>query len=232
MKIKKVDCTQFAGMTGKHYEFQDGLNLLIGDNETGKSTMADLIFQVLFKDPKVNMKTDKQFSEKYYLKKKGDTTTYPPIGSITFEGTDGEYTLIKEWAQTGSTVRMTCPDGIVLTDPDTINKKLKEQLIYQAGVYDQIAFASQKRDNNALGSILKAADDKSVAETRTDLKATLGKAAMETGGVSIDKVQKELDQKLKELGDHWDFDADLPVGGAKRGFTNPWVREVGEIMGF
>ena len=58
MRIKSVECEQFAGIKEKEIEFEKGLNLIVGANESGKSTMVDLIYQILFKDSKINGRTD------------------------------------------------------------------------------------------------------------------------------------------------------------------------------
>ena len=43
MKISKVSCTQFAGIRNQEFTFTDGINLVYGKNESGKSTLANLI---------------------------------------------------------------------------------------------------------------------------------------------------------------------------------------------
>ena len=44
MKLKEVQCDQFAGLNrndpASTIKFGDGLNLIVGDNEQGKSTMV------------------------------------------------------------------------------------------------------------------------------------------------------------------------------------------------
>ena len=39
--IKKVECNQFAGINDIKVDFSDGINLIIGKNETGKSNILD-----------------------------------------------------------------------------------------------------------------------------------------------------------------------------------------------
>lgn len=48
MKIKNLSCTQFAGVRDRTISFSDGINVVYGKNESGKSTMANLIARTLF----------------------------------------------------------------------------------------------------------------------------------------------------------------------------------------
>ena len=68
MRIRRIECQQFAGLHNKNMEFSDGLNLVIGENESGKSTMVDLISQLLFQDVKLDGRSDRDFIETYFPK--------------------------------------------------------------------------------------------------------------------------------------------------------------------
>ena len=48
MKINKIETEAFAGIEDKELEFNDGINLIVGKNETGKSTIVDLIYNMFF----------------------------------------------------------------------------------------------------------------------------------------------------------------------------------------
>ncbi|MCC8151808.1 MAG: AAA family ATPase [Lachnospiraceae bacterium] len=49
MKIKNVSCTQFAGIRDRSISFDEGINLIYGKNESGKSTLVNLISCIFFK---------------------------------------------------------------------------------------------------------------------------------------------------------------------------------------
>ena len=150
MNIQNVGCDQFAGIQRKNIEFDQGLNLIIGDNETGKSTLVDLIYFLLFKDVKLDGRTDVEFLDKYFPKKvqgpQGDVID----GVLEFETENGTYKIKKEWEKGAGTCRLVCPDGTSIKNIDQINSILSEELGYSAGVYDEIVFASQKRNQMAV----------------------------------------------------------------------------------
>ena len=66
MKINKVSCTQFAGITNKELSFGDGINVVFGKNESGKSTVVNLISRLLFQNARIDGRSDKSFRELYF----------------------------------------------------------------------------------------------------------------------------------------------------------------------
>lgn len=234
MNIQNVGCDQFAGIQRKNIEYDQGLNLIIGDNETGKSTLVDLIYFLLFKDVKLDGRTDVEFLDKYFPKKvqgpQGDVID----GVLEFETENGTYKIKKEWEKGAGTCRLVCPDGTSIKNIDQINSILTEELGYSAGVYDEIVFASQKRNQMAVKSIMcklqKKADIDELGQTRDVLTSTLTQAALETGGVSLDKMEQMISLHMEQLSGQWDPKADAPKGGASRAsYKNKWQKNVGEI---
>ena len=233
MRIRKVECDQFAGLTNREIEFDQGLNIVIGDNESGKSTLIDLIYQLLFKDVKMDGRKDSDYIDKYFPKKVDGPQGDVIDGVIVFETPSGVYKLKKEWERGEGTCRLTLPDGTSIKGYTEINKILEEELKHRAGVYNEIVFASQKRKQAAIESIMSSLEKKKdpLSDVRSDLASALTQAALETGGVSIDIVEKTIKENMNDLIGRWDWKADAPEGGAKRvSYKNAWSRDAGSIV--
>ncbi|MDO4503485.1 MAG: AAA family ATPase [Coriobacteriia bacterium] len=227
MKINKISCESFAGLSDKEIRLEDGLNIIEGPNESGKTTMVDLAYSALFQDAKVGARaaSDKEFRNLYYPRMASGFQGEPD-GAVSFDGAAGTFVLRKEWGADGS-VSLKTPDGIRVKDADAIKQILQEELGYGQATYKELVFSSQRRPITAVAEILNgAAKDGSLA----DLTDQVMQSVMETGGMSLDAFEKGLDEKIAALGGNWDFDADLPNGGRKRGINNPWKRSVGAIL--
>ena len=48
MKIKNVSCEQFAGIRDRNVSFTDGINVVYGKNESGKSNVLEGISKIRF----------------------------------------------------------------------------------------------------------------------------------------------------------------------------------------
>lgn len=225
MNIKSVKTRQFAGIKNKEVEFEDGLNVLVGNNETGKSTMVELIYQTLYRDSKLSRskKEDKDFIARFMPSdSKGDVVD----GTLVFATDDGLYTLQKKWGASEMCELESSNDGIIANE-----KKIREiidgELVYKRGLYDDVVFASQKSQANVVEHILNKLDKKALV--KQDLVSIIASEGMSsTEGIAPEEIEKIIQEKIDALSGHWDFINDGP--DKKRGIENKWVQGVGAIL--
>lgn len=223
MKIKEVSTRQFAGIKNKNIQLDEGLNLLVGKNETGKSTIIQLIYQILYRNSNLDKRADKDFFD-YYMPSggKGDVVD----GKLVFRTNNGDYTLEKKWGA-ASSVEIVDSKGNIIASEERINGIINDELIYKRGLYNDVVFASQKNQVNVVEHILKKLDKK--ATEKQDFVSIIASEAMTTtGGVQPDDIEKVIKARIEKLSAHWDFDIDIPE--KRRGIENPWKVNVGEIL--
>lgn len=214
MIIKKLSTDQFAGISDKEIEFADGVNVVFGKNEAGKSTLVSLLSGVLFKDVrlKMNLKADREFADDFFPAKKADGK----ISGNTINGTviisdgDGDCKIVKEWGDEPS-CKLT--GGVMLKGAEKVGESLQPILKYGEGVYRELLLAPQKAADDNLRELLDAS-------VKTDSKAVfadaVSKAFAQSDGISLDKVEERLEEKIAELsGAHWDIENRCPAGNKR-----------------
>lgn len=223
MKIKNISCTQFAGVRDLGVSFTDGINVIYGKNETGKSTLVNLISRTLFQNARLDRRTDKDFFDLYFPgARKGSAVTGDfADGKISFEAPNGTYTLLKEWGA-DSRCTLSTPDGVI-RDQGTIDVILKDVLTYGEGVYADMLFSSQRNTDVSLQTILDASKK---TDTKQEITDAVSQAFAESDGISVDAIEQAINEKIEAIaGKHWDFEREAPVRKAGR-----WASGLGEIL--
>ena len=223
MKIKNVACTQFAGIRDKNISFDDGINVVFGKNESGKSTLINLLSRTLFQNAKIDGRTDREFRETYFpgAKKGSNITGDFADGKVSFEHGGELYTLSKEW---GADPRCTLatPEAVV-RDQKTIDGILKNILVYNEGLYTDMLLSSQKNSARALQTLLDASQK---TEAKQELADAVTMAFAESDGISIDTIEQAINKKIDEIvGKHWDTERNMPMRKSGR-----WSNGLGEIL--
>ena len=120
MKLRRLSVNQFKCFTEPTQlgELVDGLNLVVGPNELGKSTLLDALRAVLFE----------RYSSRArpIIALQNDRSGAAPVVELVFEVSGVEYTLTKRFVKRPY-VRLQCPDGTLL-GADAAENKLRDLL--------------------------------------------------------------------------------------------------------
>lgn len=223
MRIKEVSTEQFAGIRDKKAAFSDGINVVYGKNESGKSTLVNLLLGLLFRDVKLklNNKSDKDFKTNVFPAERLDGKRFDSIdGSVVFETADGEYKLFKTWGSEERS-KLTTPTGIV-KDRERINEILSEILGCKEGVYKEMLLSPQSSAAENLQRVLNNS-----SETGKTLADAVSRAFAESDGISIDALENKINEAVSALaGKWWDAENKRPL---KNGYTDR-SQQLGEIM--
>lgn len=219
MNIESYKCSRFAGLKDIELNFTEGLNVILGPNEAGKSSIVDGIHSTLFRDTKLrkNNKRDLDFTFRFMPKPSGDFID----GKLVLNTVKGRYELAKEWGSSEN-ISLETPTGNILKNNNDINEKLRELLNFGESTYSNIVFAKQRELKETLDNIIKNKDI--VQEVNDLLRMTL----MELDGISIDKIEENINEEIEKLFKRWDKDKNYPENN--RGVNNPYKVGLGQIV--
>ena len=120
MKLRKLSVNQFKRFTKptKLENLCDGLNLVVGPNELGKSTLLDALRAVLFE----------RYSSKAQpiVALQNDRSGAAPVVELVFEVDGAEYKLTKRFVKSRH-AQLQCPDGTLL-EADAAEDRLRSLL--------------------------------------------------------------------------------------------------------
>lgn len=228
MILEKYSCEQYAGVQNQDIAFEPGMNVVLGDNEVGKSTMISGILDTL----QVPFRIDRRDTgHKDFL-----AHSFPTSGANVIDGKvrltlGGEHISVeKEWDRVSpkdNRMVLRYVDSGVRLSGDEAQSALNALLQYGKGVYDHIIFGRQNNEDKIMDwlfSFLHEDGDLDITQARERVSG----AASVAGGISEELFLQKLEEKLKELGGRWDFDADAPEG--RRDINKPWDKGVGKIL--
>src|SRR6056297_2507243 len=219
MIIRGYSCKRFAGIADKNVEFGEGMNVVLGPNEAGKSTIVEGMYSVLFKPSNIgNKKTsDKEFRSRFMPLSSGDSID----GKLVISSVEGDYEVKKEWGAVMSS-ELLLPDSGIVREESVIERVLGGILGFGEGSYRSIVFSNQKLIKSAIENIIKN------REATDEVGSLLRKAIMELDGISLDDLGRKIDMEIKSLTGRWDMDKEYPENN--RGINNPYSNGLGHIV--
>jgi exonuclease SbcC len=205
--VNVVELGPFAGISvRKEIRLTSGLNIVLGANEAGKSTIVEALLSALFLPirPRKNSPEDKRMKDLLPISG-GDTIK---VG-LSFRNDDGTYSLNVVWGKVPS-IELRLPDGNILSGEEGVRKKLTELLAYGSATYKNILVSRQKDMAGTIESL------RANAESTNMLGEALRRTMFEADGVSVDSLGERIASELDELRSHWNIDQDRPERDRRR----------------
>ena len=215
MKINSIRLHPFAGFSDKTFTFADGLNLVHGANEFGKSTLFSAITSVLFIESKPRKgSADDKLIHRCMPRRGGSEIRL----TLHFESEGGSHVLSKTWS----------------VNPKFDKVSLKSAGSEYADDQAELHLKSLLRLNRASWENMLFIEQSSIHQTITQLRTRLE---------SMDQIQSfmkdadpfdqsgflaEVKDQLEQHESRWDNILKRPAGG--RGIENPWSNSVGLIL--
>ncbi len=219
MIIRELKLDPFAGLFNQALQFSLGLNVVLGPNEAGKSTVVNALKMAMFMPTQYTTPQFKNEISRYMPLTGGDTIQVEL--AFTAGPEHKAYLLFKSWGAKKES-RLVLPDGGLLTGPQEVQEKLRELLVLKEGTYHAVLFAYQSHLGATLAALRKE------PEPRHNLADLLRRAIYETDGVPVDLLEQRLDERLNQCFSRWDQALATPQGN--RGIENRWAKGVGEVL--
>ena len=220
MIIKRVEMSPFGGVSDRKIDFSPGLNIVLGPNEAGKSTLVNSVFSALFlvSGLRKNSAEWKDYLINFLPYPHGDTI------QVTLHLTCGQgkdYILTRSWGETRLD-RLVLPDGNQVNSGEKVAEMLLPLLKYGKGTYEGVLLARQEEMVRTLEMLQ---GNREAAHT---LSGILRAVVLRSGGVSVEDLGARIQKEKKSLLDLWDMERDGPKGG--RGIDNPYKKGLGLLI--
>ena len=193
MKITSLNINAFGKFIGKTLSFSDGINVICGNNEAGKTTTHAFIKAMLFGIKKKKSKTQTDIYSKYLPW--DSKNSYG--GSLSFIYNNKEYQIYREFNETNPIfeIREITDKGKLIDNPELFLNKVLHNL------------TANSFDNTISIGQLKAAQDSTMIDELHRIIANLNTS----GDMSIDTLYalKMLSQKKEILNNQLDKDATI-----------------------
>jgi DNA repair protein SbcC/Rad50 len=217
MIIRRLHLHPFAGAADREVAFAPGLNVILGPNEAGKSTLRRALRQVLFVPTKLTKRQADDEVFPFLPLSGGDTIRV----SADLEVENRLWKVTKRWASGNSTSELHLPDGGIVSEGSVVEENLARLCGLSQGTWEHVLFATQ-------GDVGYALDRLDEEGSTDDLNEVMRRAVFETDGVSLEKLGLSINGRWNKIFSHWDRELNRPEGN--RGLERPWVKEVGSIL--
>lgn len=192
MQIRKLDLTGFGKFKNKTLELEDGINIIYGENESGKTTIHNFIDGIFYGFLKANVRSVR-YEDEHALYEPWGNSRYSGIMTFLFEGV--EYRIEREFTKGNENTRVykesTAQD---ITDQFHASNKTR---IVQVGQHF-FGFNNSVFRNTISIKQLKSKTEKDLSKEIKEKLVNASQALDEK--ISVKDAIKSLERDLKDIG--------------------------------
>jgi DNA repair protein SbcC/Rad50 len=217
--LAKLYLSPLGAFSKKLLEFAPGMNVVLGPNEAGKSTLFNAARLVLLVSTDLGKRDRERLIGPYLPVTGGD---FVRVAVELHKG--GEvFKLTRRWGNDPSS-KLDLPGGGSLAEEARVREKLAEILPARLGTMEHVLMTRQ----SMLGSTLESFRTEA-RESIADLSDILRRAVLETGGVSVDRFLERVKSERDQAFLRWDRQSRGPE--KSKGTTKRWVKGFGTVLG-
>jgi len=216
MKILRIRLHPFGGSVDRSMELHDGLNIVDGPNEYGKSTLSQALWHALFTPSNLTPAKLRDAMQPWFPKPSGDHARV----TLEFEADGRQWTLLKCWGA-GASSLLQADGSESMADPTGIQKRLSVLLHRNEATWRHVLFLKQGKLNRTLEELRENSDI-------DDIQPLLVGAAAIPGDIPEEKLAEALDTRIGNHFSRWDRVTRGPENG--RGIENPWANRIGPLL--
>jgi DNA repair exonuclease SbcCD ATPase subunit len=215
MKIKSIRLHPFAGIPERTIGFHDGLNLVLGENEFGKSTIFNALSAVLFipERPRKGSEDHKAI-ERCYPRAGGTEIRV----TLRFDAEGTGYVLLKTWSTQPRLSGIRLQSGGTELTGEQAEAEMARLLLLNRASWENMLFIEQSSIHETIGRL----------KPRIGSLDTVQSFLKDADPFDREGFVKAVRERLKRLESRWDSVMQMPEGG--RGIQHPWARDVGSIL--
>ena len=218
MRVSRLRLGPFGFFADQQVEFSPGLNVVLGPNEAGKSTIFRAIQQALLVSTNLTKRERAVHVEPYLPVSGGDSIRV----DLEFYRNGERWVLRRRWGASAAS-QLVMPGGGTLSDEAGISTKLADLLPARQGVLRHILMTRQ----SALPETLLTLRGEG-RESLADLEDVLRRAVLQTGNVPVDRFVQRLKEDSEKAFAHWDKAAKGPE--KSKGMEKRWARGSGTVL--
>jgi recombinational DNA repair ATPase RecF len=217
MKLLSIRLHPFGGTANRTCTLHDGINVLEGPNEFGKSTLSNALWHALFTSTNQTPAALRNTMGRWYPKPGGDHVRV----TLEFEANGQIWTLQKTWGA-GAASSLQAEGAASIADPAKVQAQLATLLRRNEATWRHVLFTSQAQLADTIDQL------RTSSGKIDDVQSLLAGPAAIPGDIPPDKLTAALDARITQHFGRWDIQSNGPQSG--RGIDNPFSNGKGPLV--